>query len=182
MVSDPVAVRYASSFFEVVKDEGRLDETASSLKELQGLIQRHEELRQFLVNPGVEVADKTQVLERLLGSAWSRDLKAFVQMVVSLGRAARLVEIVDAFGELVDAERGVLRVRLRTARPLPAPLKTRLKQTLERRERCSVELIEDMVPELLGGLQVLLDDRMLDGSLRTQLDTLRQRLKSVRVH
>ena len=182
MVSDPVAVRYAESLFELVKREGRIDEAASGLKELAGLIQRHEELRRFLVNPGVEVADKAQVLERLLGSAWSRDLKAFVQMVVSLGRAARLVEIVDAFGELVDAERGVLRVRLRTARPLPAPLKSRLKQTLERRERCSVELIEEMVPELLGGLQVLLDDRMLDGSLRTQLDTLRQRLKSVRVY
>lgn len=182
MVSDPIAARYADSLFELVKREGRIDETASGLKELAGLIQGHEELRQFLVNPGVEVADKLSLLQRLLGQAWSRDLGAFVQMVLSLGRAAHLVEIAEAFSELVDVERGVLRVRVRSARPMPAPIKTRLKETLEQRERRTVELIEEQDPELLGGIQVLVGHRMLDGSLRTQLAALRQRLKSVRVH
>lgn len=182
MVDDPIAGRYASSLFEVVKSEGGLDEASASLQELGHLIQHHEELRRFLVNPGVAVADKVQVLERLHGGAWSQDLRAFVQMVLSMGRAAHLVEIAGAFGELVDVERGIVRVRVRAARPLPAVLKTRLTQTLARREHRSVELIEETDPELLGGVQILLDDQMLDGSLRTQLDTLKQRLKSVRVH
>ena len=181
MAQDPVAVRYAGAFFELVKSAGQLEEAASSLAELQGLLQGHATLRQFLANPDVEIADKLRVLERVLGRAWSRDLHAFVQMVLSLGRAEHLVEIAQAFSELVDAERGLLRVRIRAAHPLPAPLKARLTQTLERREGRRVALVEEAAPELLGGVQVLLDHRMLDGSLRTQLDRLRQRLKSVRV-
>ena len=103
-------------------------------------------------------------------------------MVLSMGRAAHLVDIAKAFAERLDEARGIIRARVCSARPLEAPLKSRLKQILEHRENKQVELTEETAPELLGGMQVVLGSRMLDGSLRTQLDRLRQRLKTVRVH
>jgi len=98
-----------------------------------------------------------------------------------MGRAAHLVDIAQAFAELVDEARGIIRARVSSARPLEAPLKSRLKQILEHREHKQVELVEETAPELLGGIQVVLGSRMLDGSVRTQLARLRQRLKTVRV-
>lgn len=182
MSSDPVAVRYAQTFFEVVQAEARVEESAASMQALRALITQHPAIQVVLVNPGVESAEKLRMLERLLGSGWSPDVRACVHMVLESGRADHLVEITAAFSELVDQARGVARVRVRTVHPLPDALKARLTQTLERREGRRVELVEEAAPELLGGLQVLLDHRMLDGSLRTQLDALKRRLKSVRVH
>jgi len=63
----------------------------------------------------------------------------------------------------------------------PAGLK-RLRAALERREHRQVELREELDPELLGGLQVRLDHRVIDGSVRRQLADLRERLGAVRVH
>jgi len=182
MVMDPVAARYAESLFELVKRERRLEEVVRELEELAGLIQDHDELRQFLLNPDVEVPDKVNVLDRLLEGAWSFEARAFVQLVLSMGRTSFLIEMVEAFRELVDAERKLVRVTVRSAHPLPEPLKARLKQRLEQLEGRRVELAEEIAPELIGGIQVLLDHRLLDGSIRTQLAALRQRLKSVRVH
>ena len=125
---------------------------------------------------------KLQVMDRLLRGAWSQDVRAFVQVVLSMGRASSLADIAEAFGELVDEERGLVRVTVRTAHPLSESLKTRLKQRLERLEHRTVELVEQSAPELIGGIQVLFDHRMLDGSLRAQLEQLRRRLKAVRVY
>lgn len=202
MPTDSVARRYAESVFEPAVADGRLDELAQGLAAVEQLIAAHEELREFLINPDVEVIDKLQVLQRVLGAVWSADtpsvvgtssperilparsshLEAFLRMVLSMGRAAHLADIAQAFAELADEARGIVRARVCSARPLGAPLKLRLKQILEHREHKQVELIEETVPELLGGLQVVLGSRMLDGSLRTQLGRLRQRLKTVRVH
>lgn len=181
MPADSVARRYAESVFEPAVADGRLEELAQGLAALERLIAAHEELRGFLINPDVEVSDKLQVLRRVLGAVWSSNLDAFLRMVLSMGRAAHLADIAQAFAELVDEARGIVRARVCSARPLGAPLKLRLKQILEHREHKQVELIEETVPELLGGLQVVLGSRMLDGSLRTQLGRLRQRLKTVRV-
>ena len=182
MITDPVADRYASALFELAKREGRIDEAARELEDLARLIQDHEDLRQFLLNPGVEVPDKLGVLDRLFKGDWSQDVRNFVQVALSMGRAAYLVEMSEAFREYVDAEHKRLRVTVRTAHPLPEALKARLKQRLERSERRTIELTEELAPELIGGIQVLLDHRVLDGSLKTKLSELRHRLKSVRVH
>jgi len=182
MPVDSVARRYAESLFEPALAGGRLDELAQGLAGLAQLIAAHEKLRELLVNPGVEVAEKLQVLRRLPGQVWPADLEAFLRMVLSMGRAAHLLDIAQAFAELVDEARGIVRARVCSARSLEAPLKRRLKQILEHREHKQVELIETTAPELLGGVQVVLGSRMLDGSLRTQLERLRQRLKTVRVH
>lgn len=182
MPKDSVALRYAQSVFELASARSSLDEAARGLGALQALLDGHEELRALLINPGVDIADKLQVLRRVLGEAWSADLEAFLRMVLAMGRAAHLRDIVQAFEELVDAARGIVRVRLRSVHPLPDRLKTRLQQALERREGRRVELVEETDPALIGGLQVVLDHRMFDGSLRTQLERLRRRLKSVRVH
>jgi F-type H+-transporting ATPase subunit delta len=182
MITDSVADRYASALFELAKREGRIDETARDLEQLARLIQDHEDLRQFLLNPGVEVPDKLAVLDRLFKGAWSQDVRSFVWVVFSMGRGAYLGEIADAFKAYADVEHKRLRVTVKTAHPLPEALKARLKQRLERSEQRTIELTEEVVPELIGGLQVLLDHRILDGSLKTKLAELRHRLKSVRVH
>lgn len=182
MAKDPVADRYARTFFELAKGEGRIEEALQGLEELASLIQHHEELRQFLFNPGIEVADKLSVLERLLHGSWSSELRAFVQLVLSMARVSFLTEMVGAFREAVDADRRLLRVTVRSAHPLSEALKTQLKHRLEQLEDRTVELTEELAPDLIGGVQVFLGHRILDGSLRTKLTTLRHRLKSVRVH
>ena len=181
MAQDPISARYADALFESVKAEQRVEETMRQLEELARLLREHAPLRQLLGNPDIEIPDKLRVLRRLLEGLWSEPVEAFLHVVLTLGRVEALPEMVDAFRGLADRERGVARVTVRTARPLSSSLRSRLLQALARRERRTVELVEETDHDLLGGVQVLLDHRMLDGSLRTQLGRLRRRLKQVRV-
>ena len=181
MAHDAVAARYAESLFAAAKAQRQLDETLEELVFLGRLLRGQPDLREFLFNPDVDAGDKVGVLERALKGGWSELVRAFVRMVLAMDRAEALPGIAEALQEAVDQDRGRLRVVVRSARALPEDTLARLRERLERRERKTVQLETEVDPALLGGLQVQLDHRLIDGSVRRQLDELKERLTSVRV-
>ena len=181
MRDDPVATRYASALFETAKAEGVLVETLEQLQFLGTLLRQSEDLRRLFLNPDVDPEEKVALLDRLFKGTWSSRVRAFVRLVVSMGRAQSLSAMVEAFQAAVDDSLGRLRVVVRCARPLPEPLRARLTSTVQRRERKQVELRVELDPTLLGGMQLSFDHRVIDGSVQRQLKELRQRLSSVRV-
>lgn len=192
MASDPIAARYAQALFESAKAEARVDETLETLSLIGQLIQEEPGLRQLLWNPDVDPEHKVGVLERALAgglpapatggqAGWSDLVRAFLQMVVALGRSEYLPQIVEAFGQAVDADRGRLRAVIRSAHPVPEPILNRLQATLQRREGKTVELRTELDPSLVGGIQILLDHRVIDGSVRRQLVDLKERLSAIKV-
>jgi F-type H+-transporting ATPase subunit delta len=182
MAHDPIAGRYAEALFDSAKAEDRVDETLRELTLVGELITGHPDLRRFLFNPDVDPPQKVDVFDRALKGGWSELARAFLLMVVSWGRSEHLPAIVEAFRAAVDAEQGRLRVRLRSAHPLPESVLARVRARIERLERKQVELEAEVDAELLGGLEIYLDHRVIDGSVRRQLDELRQQLSAVRVH
>ncbi len=181
MTSDPIADRYAEALFALAKEHRDLDATWRQLQQLGQVIHEHPPLRQLLLNPDVEAVDKLRVVDRVLPGEFSPSAQAFLRLVLDMGRAESLPAIVEAFRDLVDGEQHRVRVLVRTARPLPSSLRTRLKSRLEHLGRRQVELTEETDPALLGGVQILFDRRIIDGSIQTQLAELRQQLKRVRV-
>jgi len=182
MADDPVATRYAQAVFESAKAEGGLDEVLEQLTLLGSLISQHPDLRQLVGNPDVDPDEKVGVLDRIVQGSWSGLVRAFVRMVVSMGRAELLPDVAQAFQAMVDAERGRLKVVVRSAYPIPEATLKRLRARLEQRERKHVELRAEVAPELIGGMQVILGHRVVDGSVQRQLVDLRERLAAVRVH
>lgn len=181
MAHDAVAARYAESLFGAAKAQRRLDETLEQLAFLGRLLEEQPRLRELLFNPDVDPDDKLGVLGRVLTGGWSDLLQAFVRMVIAMDRAESLPRIAEAFQEIVDHEQGRQRVVVRSAHPLPEPALEKLREGLSRRERKTIQLETHVDPSLLGGLQVQLDNRLIDGSVRRALDELYERLSTVRV-
>ncbi len=86
--------------------------------------------------------------------------------------------IASYFGEMWDAERGVVRAELRTAVELDDERRQQIAGELTRRAGGTVELTARVEPELLGGAVVRVGDRLIDGSARTRLRALRAQLVS----
>ena len=182
MAADSVAARYAEALFETAQATEALHDTLEQLLLLGGLVRQHKDLREFFFNPDVDLDDKLAVLDRVLQRSWSELLRAFVRMVIAFGRAESLPGIVEAFQELVDAHERRVRVIVRSAHPLSESTVGRLRAGLARREGKTIEVEADVQPELLGGVQVIIGNRILDGSVRRQLQELRECLGSIRVH
>lgn len=178
---DPIASRYATALYEQLPDRSLMERVLGQLSELAVSMQVEPDLTQLLLNPDVDVPDKLKVCESVWPGQVREEVHDFLRMVLSRGRAEWLVQIIEAFRDLVDEAHGRRRVTVRSARPLPPVVKTRLMQRLEQREGCQVLLTEETQPALIGGLQVQVAHRLIDGTLQTQLTELRHRLKQVRV-
>ena len=181
MAVDAVAARYAEALLAAAKAESQRDEALEALQTIARLLTQSADVGRLLRNPDVEVPDKLRIIETALGGAASALVHRFLELLLSLGRAESLPDIIAAYGEAVDADRGLLRATVRSARPLPEAALVRLRAALTAREGRTVELSAEVDPALLGGLQVRLDHRVIDASVRRYVADLKDSLMSVRV-
>jgi F-type H+-transporting ATPase subunit delta len=182
MALDIVATRYAQALFELAKAEGAVEETRAQVTFLGRLVADSPDLQQLLRNPDVDPPDKLGVLDRVAGGQSSALVRASLQTLMAMGRSELVPELAEALAAADDADRRRLAVTVRSAHPLPDAALERLKTRLEHRERKTIELTTELSPELIGGLHIRMEHRVIDGSIRAQLDQLRQQLLSVRVH
>lgn len=181
MAADAVAARYAEALLAAAKAESQRDPALEALRQIGAQLALSADLGQLLRNPDVEVPDKLRVIETALGGRASELVHRFLELVLSLGRAESLPDIIAAYGEAVDADQGLVRATVRSARPLPEAALVRLRAALMKREGRMVELTAEVDPALLGGLQVRLDHRVIDASVRRRVADLKQSLMTVRV-
>ena len=179
-MSARAARRYARALFDLVEKDHR--RTANELERFAGLLSEAPELREVLTSPAFTNQERrrvTDLLVRKLG--WSAPLDKFLWVVVSHRRIKLWPEISTAFTALVDEHEGKLRARVESARPLDANELSKLTANLAAALGKQVIVEHRPNPELLGGVRVMVGDLLIDGSLKTMLDRLRQRLIELKV-
>ena len=181
MAVSPVAMRYAEALFASAKAGDEVQPTLQHLALLRRLMQEQPLLREFFLNPDVDPDDKVALLDKVTRKSWTELVRAFMRMLTAVYRAELLVEIAEAFESLVDKDERRVHAVVRSARKLPTETVKRLKTVLEKREGKTVLLSEETDPSLLGGLQVFIENRVIDGSIRRQLTELRSQLRGVSV-
>ena len=165
---------YATALLELSEDE-RLDAVIADLDSLRELLAASPELREVFLSPELGLAQKRAVMERIMADA--EDLsRRFVLMLLRRRREAALEGIVDALHNLRDQREGRVRGRIASARPLSDEELKRLEQSLGEAEGKEVILAAETDEDLLAGLVLSFDDRTLDGSLRTRLRRMKNRL------
>jgi F-type H+-transporting ATPase subunit delta len=172
-----VARRYARALFQIGVDMGTYEAFGQELSDLAALFQGSTELRQTMVNPVFKPSEKRAILEKILPRvAPSPIVQRFALLLLERGRIVLLTSLARAYRELADAHAGRVRAVVTSAAPLaPADLE-RVRKSLERRTKKTVMLEAEVDPNLIGGLVARVGDLVLDGSVRTQLDTLREKL------
>jgi len=172
-----VARRYARALFSIGVDRGDFEQLGRELGDLAALWSAEPDLRQALENPVFSPTEKRAVLEQLLPRvAPSPEAQKFVLLLLERRRIALLPAISRSYRELSDAHTGRVRALVTSAQPLGPAEVDRVRRSLEQRTGKRVILETAVDPSLIGGLVARVGDLVLDGSVRTQLATLRSRL------
>ena len=117
----------------------------------------------------------------MFGSRIEPLLLDFFYLLLDRNRLDSTRDIGEVFAELVEADAGIVRAGVVTAIELPADLEARLRVKLESVTGKSVLLEKKVDPAVIGGVCVTLGDRILDGTVRTNLDLLRKTLAKAQV-
>lgn len=174
MRSKGAYVRYAEAFIQA----SGLD-TKSKIQDIEGFLKLLDrELCRYLASPVISKAEKKEILASIAKKAsFSELFLHFLYLIIDRGRGFYLREILKACLEVGYLKEGVKIAYCYSAFDLDSKTKNRLKAKLEQKYDAKVELHFILDPSLIGGIRLYVDSKLIDGSIKANIDNMRHQLK-----
>jgi F-type H+-transporting ATPase subunit delta len=169
------ARRYAEALFEVASRENKTGEYRASLERVRDAL--GPDVIRWLRDRVVPVDRRRKTLQ---GAAKGEPaaVRAVLDLLLERDRLVLLPGIAAAFGELADRRDGIVKARITTPVELDAAHRDGVVRRLEQTTGKRIRPTFAVDPALLGGITIQLGDRLIDASVRAQLDALRSQLAS----
>jgi F-type H+-transporting ATPase subunit delta len=176
MREESVARRYAAALFEQAKKTGTVAAAGQDLELVAATVAATPSLRALLAQPLVTQERKSLALEKAFGDKISRAVMAFLYLLVDKRRVNLLPQVQEAFAQMVLDYRNIAHATATSAVPLTPEQAAALEKSLEARTGKDIELQMEVDPALIGGIWVRIGDTVLDGTVRGNLERLREQL------
>lgn len=168
--------RYAQAIFELALEQDQLDQWDGDLEFIESVLQ-DDEFKALLKHADVSVANKIKAIDSVMGDVHPL-VRNLVSLLVTRGMVDAVSDLRAAYTELLDKHLGRQRVQVTSAVPLEQRELDRITQFVTNLVRKEVVVSTDVDDSILGGVVIQIGDQLLDGSTRSQLDALRNRMHS----
>lgn len=171
-----IAKRYAKALFEIVSENGQLEETRSELNQIRNVFTDNKGLGKILTDKGLEQAHKQGIIDILIKDA-STPVQNLIKMTFDYGRMDDLTAIIDEFNDMCDLSEQLVRARVISAIPLSDEQLNRMADNFAHRLNVKKVILDSEVDDsIIGGAIIKTDSLIYDGSIQTQINQIRQRL------
>ena len=180
MNGDIVAGRYAQALFALGREKGgdTLEKYGAIMAQLGDWMRTTPELVRLFKAPVITAAEKGTIVTELLNSVQAdTTIHHFCLLLADKERLGLLGDIAAVFGRLVDNAEGLVRGKLATAVALDEKRRVDLVKKLEKSTRRKLALSFEVDPSLLGGVVLTVGDKVLDASLKAQVNSLKDTIK-----
>ena len=175
-----IANRYATALFDLADEQSLLDAVAGDLARLVEAIDESQDLQRLVRSPVLNRDEQGKAMAAILEAMEVNDLtRRFVGLIAQNRRLFALTDMVRGFLEELARRRGEVTAEVTAARSLSDGQVTALQETLQRALGGKVSIAHAVDPALIGGMVVKVGSRMVDTSLRTQLNKMQIAMKGV---
>jgi F-type H+-transporting ATPase subunit delta len=174
------AVAYATSLLDLANDSKQAQAIGTELAALGEIIRQNPSFGAFLSDPGIRHEERTEMMDKVWGGKVTPLMKSFLGVVNLKNAMRKLPEIADAYDDLLDEQQGKVEVDVTVAQKLSP------EQLEQVRQRVGAALGKDAVvhqyvdESIIGGLVLRVQDKLIDASVRNQLQAMREQLLSAR--
>lgn len=167
-----ITSRYSVALFSLKKDENQLIDSQVEVKELIKVLRENPDFLTLLDSSYKEFEEKEQIINQVFKSV-DEEIKSLIKIVVKNHRAMYLVEIFEEFNSLVNEYRGVLEGLVYSTVPLTESELDKLNQKISEVEARQTELRNIIDPSLIGGVKVVINDHIYDGSIKHHIENMK---------
>jgi len=172
-----IARRYSSALADVILERGEAKEVQHELEQWAEVLQSNAALQEVFRNPTIALDQKRAVLSKLIDRARPRPTTAnFLKVLLQNQRLTELPEINQRLAAILDERAGMVAAIVTTARPVPGDIQQSLAQRLTTVTQKKVRLDFEQDPDLIGGLVTRIGSTVYDGSVRNQLQLIKEKM------
>lgn len=176
MKPQALAKRYAHALFELAEERGLAEEILMQFKEVGTILSTEPRVKAYLLSPRVDKKLKIRTLEKLFKGKVADLFFYFMVLLVQKGRQGLFVDILRQYALFCDNKAKRIRARVISAVALDRQNLLSLQEILSRQLEANVICENEVDTDLMGGLIVEANGKVIDGSLRRQLQRLREQM------
>ena len=167
---------YAQALFELARAENQIEQIDRDFGLIAETIGGNLKLKDSLTNPQLKAAQKQAIVGEIFGAEISAPALGFLQLLVSMDRVEYIRLIFEELTNLVQLEERKVVADITTAVALDEAMSDRLAVRLSDLTGKDVKLRPHVDESIVGGIIIRMDGKLLDGSLRSKLNNLKNRM------
>lgn len=179
-LASKIAAPYARALFDFSVEKNIMHQITADFQNLDNFFEEASELTEYLNNPIVKQEAKREVLSKTLKSQINTETFKFLMVLVERDRINVLRAIINSYLELVYQTASIKMVEVSTASAFTDDQKDtlieKLKQLTNARE---IRLIINEDPSLIGGFLIRTESKIIDFTIKNQLQQLAKHLDTV---
>jgi F-type H+-transporting ATPase subunit delta len=176
MIESRLSRRYTRALFQLAREAGAEEKIGQEIDQFFS-IYNGADLQKVLINPAFAVPTRKKILAQVTQSQQLSPLTAkFLSLLLERDRLVELAGIVSCYRRLLNEAKGRVEAKVVSTEALDPAMVEQLRARLRGLAGKEVLLQQETNPSLLGGLWVELEGKVYDGSIRTQLENMKQRI------
>lgn len=173
MATTTVTTRYAKALYELFPDVKRAEKGLAELEMWAGLLRDNLDFRRIMVHPEIDEDRKLGLAARVKVGAEVRD---FINLLITKKRVDVLDGVIDDFEGLLDDAKNTVAAEVITAVALEPDLFYEFELQVARLTGKNVRLENVVDPAVVGGVRLVIGDRVVDNTLETKLSEMRREM------
>lgn len=170
-----IAASYGLALFSLFKEQDIVEKRQKEVKELRSILYENADFITVLDSSFLSLTNRMEIIDKNFPGI-DEEIKNFLKVICRNNRATFILEILDSFNSYCNEHRGIKEGILYSTIPITEDDKRRIEEKIAQLEKCSVELINHIDPSLIGGVKVLINSHIYDGSISGKIENIKNSL------
>ena len=172
---ETVSSRYGLALYSLALDNNKVIEWQAEVKELRSILLENTDFIMILGSSFLSLEEREEILEKSLIGV-DKNILALIHVVMENNRSHELLDIFDSFNSYCNEYRGVSEGLIYSTLKLDKTVINQIEEKISKIEHNKVELKNVIDPSLIGGVKVVIHDRIYDGSIKHHMENMKKDL------
>jgi len=178
----PLAIAYAQSLLQLAWEQNTAVTVMQELTALKQVLEENPHFGLFLADPGISENDRAKALDHIFRSQVSPLMYNFLGVMNLKGRLGILPQVIDTYKDLLDIQLGNVEVDVTTAHKLSGEDLENVRQRVSAAIGKNAVIHEFVDDAIIGGMLLRVGDKLIDASVKYQLQAIKQKMLTGRPH
>jgi len=170
-----IASRYANGLYSIALDANKVNVWQDEVKTIHKLFLENREFLDVLNSAFLPLEEKEKMLDNTLKGV-EPNIVNLLKLLVKNHRQRYILDTLQAYNSLANQLRGVKEGLIYSTERLDDKTLEKIKQKIKELEGTDIDLINIIDPTLIGGVRVVIDGHIYDGSIKSHLEKLKNSL------
>lgn len=172
---ESVASRYGLALYSLALEENKIDSWQKDVKTLKSIFEENTDFIMILGSSFLSLEERIEILEKTLVGV-DKNIVALIDVIMENNRTDLILDVFENFNSYCNQYRGVSEGLIYSTLKLDQTVIDQIEKKISKIENNKVELKNVIDPSLIGGVKIVIKDRIYDGSIKHSIEMMKKDL------